>query len=63
MCPCKTPVFCVIVTIRGQRPEVHGPFTEVMAAHDYALAHTENTGLACELRPLAEPIVYGDQGL
>ncbi len=56
-------MFCVIATIRGKRPEVYGPFGNVMAAHDYAHTHTEETGQPCELRPLNTPITYGDEGL
>ena len=56
-------MFVVIVTIRGKRPNVYGAFPSSMSARDWAISHQEETGQACEIRPLEAALVYGDEGL
>ena len=56
-------MFAVIVTIRGKRPEIYGPFRSPLAAADWAKEHQYQTQQATEIRPLNEPLLYGDEGL
>jgi len=56
-------MYVVLTWPRGKRPTVHGPFGSHLAASDYSKEYTEQTKIACEVRPLATPEVFGDEGL
>lgn len=56
-------MFVVLAWPRGKRPEPYGPFPSLMVAADFSREHTDETGEVSEVRPLAVPPVYGEEGL
>lgn len=53
----------VIAWERGKRPRFFGPFSDGLSAAEFATDHKAETGVACEVRPLEDAPVYGDEGL
>lgn len=56
-------MFTVLTWPRGKRPQAYGPFPNLITASDFSHEHTEETGVAAEVRPLNAPPVYGEEGL
>ena len=53
----------VVAWERGKRPKFYGPFSDGLTAADFATEHRDQTGITCEVRPLEEAPIYGDEGL
>ncbi len=56
-------MFIVLAWPRGKRPLAYGPFPNLVSASDFSHEHTDQTGVAAEVRPLDTPPIYGDEGL